>query len=337
VCAGGRVRAYHGREEPRATARGVATRDRLRTTCGGAHPLQRLVRQLPLDTQAIRRRHDRVDARTNPTRHLAGYNARIVGRVEYPERGVVESGAYERLRSAYVGQGDCDLAGPKDIEPFMPALFGRAEARLNALGFVPLGYLFTKVVLRWGAGSPSEGVMVHQVLTNRASTIARQMEVGRSSPALPTLITFETYLADGTTVTTLDGNEFTLHLTTLHRVHHSRGLTLEELYADHVQELQKCPDVASAPATLGALAARDREGLNRRRAELEASGLLETAPDGMRRFRSRYLWGRTTDWIQCWDDYRELTESRIKAELARDPNPPPLPPEYVAKLMLESR
>jgi len=259
-----------------------------------------------------------------------------VGRPEHVERGVAEIGAYERMRSAYIGRGDSDLAGPDDIEPFIPALFGRAESRLNALGFAPLGYLFTKVALRWGAGSPSDGVMVHQVLTNRAATIARQMEVGRTSPALPTLITFETYLADGTILTTLDGNEFTLHLTKLGRIHHSRALTLEALYADHVDELQKCPDVARAPATLGALAARDRDGLDRRRAELEASGLLETAPDGMRRFRSQYLWARTKDWIRCSEDYRELTESRIKAELARNPNPPPLPPGYVAKLTLEN-
>ncbi len=177
--------------------------------------------------------------------------------------------------------------------------------------------------------------MIQYVYTNRAATIARQMEVGRSSPALPTLITFETYLGDGAVLWTLDGNEFTLHLTQLDRVHHSRALTLEALYADHIEVLRKYPDVASAPATLGALATRDRDGLAYRRAELEATGLLETAPDGMRRFQTRYLWDRTKDWIRCWDDYDQLTESRIKAELARHPNPPPLSPEYLAKLMLD--
>jgi len=259
-----------------------------------------------------------------------------VGRGDFLVRGAVALAAYERMRAFYVGQGDCDLAGPDDIEAFMPALFGRAESRLDALGFAPLGYLSTKVALRWGDGASSDGVMVHQVFTNGAATIAHQMEVGRSSPALPTLITFETYLADGTTLSTLDGNEFTLHLTKLNLIHHSRALTLEALYADHVEELQKFPEVARAPATLGALAARERDGLDRRRAELETSGLLETAPDATRRFRSRYLWSRTNDWIRCWADYRELNESRIQAELARNPNPPPLPPGYLAKLARES-
>src|SRR6266540_4373508 len=98
-----------------------------------------------------------------------GLNCSYRGQARDIERGAAEVDAYEILRRAYVGQGDCDIAGPNDIEAFMPELFRRADSRLAAMGFSPLGYLFTKSVLRWGAGASrrrGDSVRVHEPRRN---------------------------------------------------------------------------------------------------------------------------------------------------------------------------
>ena len=48
------ARSYHGREEPRAPARGVAARAHVRANHEGVHPLQRLVRQRSREEPHVR-------------------------------------------------------------------------------------------------------------------------------------------------------------------------------------------------------------------------------------------------------------------------------------------
>jgi hypothetical protein len=104
---------------------------------------------------------------------------------------------------------------------------------------------------------------------------------------------------------------------------------VEALYQDHLNALRNCEVAAvPAPASAAELAATELESSRQRRAEIEASGLLETGPDGLRHFRARYLIGQVEPFLRWGRFYRDLVSRRIAHELQRDPQPPALPPGY---------
>ena len=93
--------------------------------------------------------------------------------------------------------------------------------------------------------------------------------------------------------------------------------------------------MGEAPATLAKLAAADREYARRRRDEPLDSGLLEAPSDGVRHFRRVHLESLVDEWVQSGADYDRLNELRVEAELALNPNPPPLPAAYLAHIGAE--
>ncbi len=246
-------------------------------------------------------------------------------------RQAVGATMYRAFSDFVVEEARTDVAPPAEIPSFLSELYGRREDRFAALGFRELGYLYGGAVIR--ARTDRQGLPMRVLINSEAATLARQLDSGRADPAWPFTMVFETHLADGTKVVTLEGFDATLHATKLSRIGHSRGLTLEEMYADHREAVREAGvPIARGPETLDALAAEDCAWDRRRLAEVEESGLVMTAEDGSRRFRPAHVRAFVRTWLDAFDAHNTLTDARQQAEQAAHGPPPPLPSGYLAYL-----